>query len=163
LRKAALALALAGAAATVHAGVKASAVNPDAWYGPADEAYLPLTAAGAVTLTFNLTSPGKKVLTFSAVCAVHAPGGEFYKDSHLDIDIYVNGLRVAPTAGTVGVPDDAFCSHGYAPQGLGGFTRASITVPINVIAGTNAVQIKARGQNGATGFYIARTSLVIHD
>ena len=55
LRKAARALALAGAAATVHAGVKASAVNPDAWYGPADEVYLPLTAAGAVTLTFNLT------------------------------------------------------------------------------------------------------------
>jgi hypothetical protein len=163
LRKAALALALAGVAATAHAGVKASAINADWWSGPATEAYVPLTTAGAVTLTFNLASAGKKLLTYSAVCAVGAPGGEFFQNAHLDLDIYVNGIRVAPTAGTAPIPDDVFCAHGNTGAGLGGFTRASITVPIQGNAGKNAVQIKARGQNGATDLFLANMSLVIYD
>jgi hypothetical protein len=164
LRNAALAVALAGAAATAHAGVKASAVYANFLsYSSPEEVFLPLNAAGAVTLTFNLASAGKKVLTFSAVCAVAAPGWEFYKDAHLDLDIYVNGLRVAPTIGTLPTTPDAFCSHGYSPPGLSGVIRASITVPIQGNAGYNAVQIKAKGQGGATGFFLANTSLVIYD
>ena len=163
LRHAVLAFALAGAAATAHAGVRASAVNPGSWYQTAVEAFVPLNAAGAVTLTFNLDSAGKKVLTFSAACAVSALD-ESNVVAFLDLDIYVNGLRVAPTTGgNLAVPDDAFCSHGYSAGGFGGLTRASITIPIQGQAGTNAVQIKARGQNGATALYLARTSLVIYD
>jgi hypothetical protein len=166
LRNAALAIALAGTAATAHAGVKASAINADWWLqSSAAEAFVPLTTAGAVSLTFNLASPGKKVLTFSAVCAVFAPGGTFYQEAHLDLDIYVNGLRARPTGvSNAPVPDDAFCSHGYTSErGLGALTRASITVPIQGIEGKNVVQIKARGQGGAEGWYLARTSLVIYD
>ena len=162
LRNAAVAVALAGAAVTAHAGIRASAVNPGWWYQTAAEAYVPLTAAGAVTLTFNLASAGKKVLTFSAACMVWTSSADIV-DAFLDLDIYVNGLRVAPTTGTNPFPDDAFCSNGYSPQGVVGATRASITVPIQGQAGQNAVQIKARGQNGATALYLARTSLVIQD
>jgi hypothetical protein len=160
LRNAAFAVALAGAAATVHAGVKASAVNVDYWQqSSAAEAFVPLTAAGAVSLSFNLASAGKKVVSFSAVCRVFAPSGEFYEDAHLDLDIYVNGLRAAPTAGTnlSPIPDDAFCSR------ASGLTRASITVPIQGIAGNNVVQVKARGQSGASGLYLSRMSLVVYD
>ena len=166
LRHAALALALAAAATTAHAGIRASAINPYYWTGTADETYLPLTGSGAVTLSFNLPSAGKKVLTFSAVCQVRGPGGSmFYNDAHLDLDIYVNGVRVAlTTPGINPTPDDAFCSKGYTPEdGFGPLTRASITVPIQGNAGNNAVQIKVRGQAGATGLFLARTSLVIYD
>ena len=88
LRNAALALALSGAAAMAHAGVKASAVYP--WvnwtiYSPA-EVLVPLNAAGATTLNLNLGSAGKKVLTYSAECAVRAPAGNSI--AWLDLDIY---------------------------------------------------------------------------
>jgi len=163
IRNAALAVALAGAAVTAHAGVKASAVNAGDWvHRSAAEAFVPLTAAGALSLNFNLPSAGKKVLTFSAICSVEYPD-VYGMHAHLELDIYVNGLRVAPTSGG-GLPvPDAFCSHGYAPAGLGPWTRASITVPIQGIKGPNVVQIKARGESGATGLYLSRTSLVIHD
>ena len=164
LRNVALAVALAGVAATAHAGVRASAVNPGMWSGTAAEAFVPLNDAGAVTLTFNLASAGKKVLTFSAACAVIDWLAPTNASALLDLDIYVNRHSVAPTtAGNVVIPDDAFCSQGYASGGWPGLTRASITVSIQGIKGKNAVQIKARGQNGATHLFLGRTSLVIHD
>src|SRR5262245_48475808 len=125
LRNAVLALALAGAAAAADAGVRLSAVTTsDFTYSSAPlEAFVPLNNAGATTLSFNLTSAGKKVLTYSAECAVTALPDY---NPWLDLDIYVNGVIVAPTVGD----QDAFCtSSGTADNGFVWF-RASITVVI---------------------------------
>lgn len=158
LRNVALALALAGAAATAHAGVKASAVATSVLINSdnATAVFVPLNDAGATTLNFKLGSASKKVLTYSAECAVRAPLGN--SAAWLDLDIYVNGLIVAPTVGTA----DAFCSSN-GTLGPDGWTRASITVPIQGISGDNTVRIQARGNNGATGLWLGESALVIYD
>lgn len=156
LRNAVLAVALASAAVTAQAGVKASAVNTSNWIaftrGPE---LVPLNAAGATTLSFSLASAGKKLLTFSSECAVNAPTG-IYGD-YLDLDIVVNGVVVAPT-----VDGSPFCSA----NGTGffdGYIRTSITIPIQGKAGTNTVQIKASGSANVTGMWLGASALVIYD
>jgi hypothetical protein len=157
LRHAALALVLAGTAATSHAGVKASALRPSNWVSPSrNEVLVPLNAAGATTLSFNLPSAGKKILTYSAECAVDAPAGESY--AWVDLDIIVNGVVVEPTTGSF----DMFCSaNGTA--GFDGYVRASITLPIQGKSGNNTVQIKARGASGVNGMWLGDSALVIYD
>jgi hypothetical protein len=156
-RQAVIALVLAGAAATAQAGIKASAVHTTAWtQSSAAQALVTLDASGKTALSFTLGSAGKKVLTFSAICSVDAPAGDTL--SWLDLDILVNGVVVAPTVGS----DDAFCST----SGKGGYyqyVRASITIPIQGLAGTNYVQIKARGNYLARGMYFYNSTLVVFD
>jgi hypothetical protein len=156
LRHAALALALAGVTATAHAGIKASAVNGALFTSSPAEALVALNSAGATTLNFNLGSAAKKVLTFSAYCAVNAPAGN--TTAWLDVDVVVNGVIVAPTVGA----GDPFCSSNGSGQ-FDGYVRSSVTVPIQGKAGANAVQIRARGNGGATGLLLGATALVIHD
>jgi hypothetical protein len=157
LRNAALVLALTGATAGAHAGVRASAITAfNLVTYSAAEVFVPLNDAGATTLSFNPGSSGKKVLTFSAECAVAAPAG--VSNAWLDLDIYVNGVIVAPTASTA----EAFCSSNGTPS-LDGWTRASITVAIPTVSGTNTVRILARGSYGATGLWLGEPALVIFD
>ena len=153
VRNVALALALAGAAATVHAGVKASAVTTANGVYSFAEDFLPLNEAGATTLKFKLSGAGKKVLTYSATGAVYGPMGAW-----LDLDIYVNGVIVAPTVGG----GDPFCGANETTQ-ADGWIRASITVPIQGISGDNTVQIKARRSWNATGMWFGNSALVIYD
>jgi|SRR5687767_7848789 len=156
LRQTVLALALASTAAAVHAGVKASAIRPGNFVALSpNEVLVPLNATGATTLSFSLPSAGKKILTYSAECAVDAPAGS---NGWLTLDIYVNGVVVAPTVGTT----DPFCS-GNGTAGFDGYVRASITIPIQGISGGNIVQIKARGGSGATGLWLGDGALVIYD
>ena len=156
LRHAALALALAAAATTAHAGVKASALRPGNFVALSPtEVLVPLNAAGATTLNFTLASAGKKILTYSAECAVDGMAGAL---PWLTLDIYVNGIVVAPTVGTT----DPFCS-GNSTAGFDGYLRTSITIPIQGISGSNTVQIKARGGSGATGLWLGEAALVIYD
>jgi hypothetical protein len=159
LRNAALALALAGAAATVHAGVRASAVNPlNYGYTTPEEVSVPLNAAGATTFTFKLSSAAKKILTYSAACAVSAPAGN--TAAYVELDIYVNGVIVAPTAEY----GDPFCSANGVFGFTDGMVRASITVPIEGISGNNTIQIKAQGNGlGFAGFLLGNSALVIYD
>src|SRR5262245_32071152 len=89
LRNAAVAVALAGVSATSHASVKASAVNGGVFTQGSAEVFVSLNNAGATTLNFNLASGGKKVLTFSAYCAVNSAAG--LTTAWLDLDIIVNG------------------------------------------------------------------------
>jgi hypothetical protein len=107
LRNAALAVALAGAAVTAHAGVKASAVTLVNLFFPPGQVFVPLNAAGATTLNFKLSSGSKKLLTYSAVCAVSAQPGD--TTAFVSLEIYVNGVVVAPTINDEN-GDDAFCS-----------------------------------------------------
>jgi hypothetical protein len=156
LRNAVLALLLAGTAATAQAGVKASAVNTFNWtVYTRDPVLVPLNSAGATTLSFSLASAGKKLLTFSSECAVNGPAGKF--GEYLDLDILVNGVVVNPTFDA-----DPFCST----NGTGGFDsyiRTSITIPIQVKAGTNTVQIRASGSTSVTAMWLGQSALVIYD
>jgi hypothetical protein len=162
LRNAALAVALAGAAATAHAGVKASAINPvNLGYSTPEEVFVVLNAAGATTLNFNLNSAGKKILTYSAGCAVNAAAGN--TAAFVELDIYVNGVIVAPTNGDAYIAEDPFCSANGVFGLTDGQVRASITVPIQGIKGNNTIQIKAQGNSGAAGFLLGKSALVIHD
>jgi hypothetical protein len=156
LRNAALALALAGVSATSHAGVKASAVNGGLFTFSNSEAFVALNNTGATTLSFNLAAAGKKVLTFSAYCAVYSAAG--YTTAWLDVDIVVNGVVVAPTSGS----GDPFCSSNGSGQ-FDGYVRTSTTVTIQAKEGSNSVRILARGSPQATGLLLGATSLVIHD
>jgi hypothetical protein len=157
LRTAALALALTAAAAAAHAGVKASAIRAGNWFASSPaEVFVPLDAAGATTLTFNLGSGGKKLLTYSAECAVDASVGE--TSGYLELDIYVNGVVVVPTGGSY----ESFCSSN-GTTGFDGWVRTSITVPIKGIAGTNTIRIKARGNLFARGLWLGDSALAIYD
>lgn len=157
IRQVALALALAGTAATAQAGVIASAINTSAWSPPsAEQSLVSLDASGATTLSFTLASRGKKVLSFSAICSVDAPASDTL--SWLDLDILVNGVVVAPTVGN----DDAFCSA-KGTAGFYGLVRASITIPIKGISGNNTIQIKARGNYNAKDLYFLYSTLVVFD
>jgi hypothetical protein len=159
LRNAAVAVALAGAAATTHAGVKASALNPlNYGYLTPEAVLVPLNAAGATTLTFKLSSAGKKILTYSAACAVHAPTGN--TSAYVQLDIYLNGVIVPPT----GEYGDPFCSANGVFGYTDGMVRASITVPIQGVSGNNTIQIKAQGNGLAFGgFILGNSALVIYD
>lgn len=117
---------------------------------------VPLNAAGATIVTFNLPVAGKKVLTFSAECAVDAVANN--STAWVDIDIIVNGVVVPVTNQT----QDAFCAaDGVA--GYSGWVRPSITVLVNGVQGNNTVRIRAKGQGGATGIWVSDTALMIHD
>ena len=117
---------------------------------------VPLNAAGATIVTFNLPAAGKKVLTFSAECSVDAAAGNF--GAWVDIDIIVNGIVVPVTNQTA----DGFCSAD-GTAGFSGWVRPSITVQVNGVLGNNTVRIRAKGQGGATGIWVSDTALMIHD
>jgi hypothetical protein len=117
---------------------------------------VPLNAAGATIVTFNLPAAGKKVLTFSAECAVDAPAGNV--SAWLDLDIIVNGVVVPVTD----QGSDAFCAADGA-VGFSGWVRPSISVAVNGLQGNNTVRIRAKGQGGATGIWVSDTALIIHD
>jgi hypothetical protein len=156
VRQAALALALAGAAATAQAGIKASAINTY-WLSPsAAQSLVLLDASGATTLSFTLAGAGKKVLAFSAVCSVRAPAGDYL--SWVDLDIVVNGVVVAPTVGN----DDAFCSAN-GTLAYDDYVRATITIPIQGVAGNNTIQVKARGNYNTMDMHFVNPTLVVFD
>jgi hypothetical protein len=117
---------------------------------------VPLNAAGATIVTFNLPKKGKKVLTFSAECSVNAAAGN--DSAWVDLDIIVNGVVVPVTNQTA----DGFCAADGS-AGFSGWVRSSITVLINGLQGNNTVRIRAKGQGGATGIWVSDTALMIHD
>lgn len=142
-------VAFALAATTSFAAVRASHVFTANQTVPFAGALVVLNNAGQNTVAFNAPSAGKKVLTYSAECRTQ---GTSVGWAH--IDIIVNGNVVAPTAGTT----DAFCSTGD------GWTRGSITVAIQVVAGANTVSIRAAsGAAAVTNIALGDTSLVVHD
>jgi hypothetical protein len=98
-------------------------------------------------ISFTLPAAGKKVLNYSALCVVGGPTSGWG-----DIDIYVNGVVVAPTAGI-----EAFC-HGGSQ-----WSRHSIILVMQGQLGLNTVQIVGRVYNGGTFFSLGKSALVIHD
>jgi hypothetical protein len=123
--------------------------------GPA-AVFVPLNAAGATIVNFQLPVGGKKVLTFSFECSVDAAAGN--TSAWLDLDIIVNGVTVPVTVGAA----DAYCtSDGVV--GHGHWQRPSISVQVSGFPGPNSVRILARGNNGATSIWLGDSALIIHD
>ncbi|HVK98973.1 MAG TPA: hypothetical protein VM553_04140 [Dongiaceae bacterium] len=150
---------LLGVSVASFAAVRAAHVRSGNWElsgGSVVLAWVPLNAAGATTISFNLPGPGVKVLTYSAECAVAAPEGN--TRAYLDLDIVVNDVVVPPT----GRSYDAFCSSNGTVV-IDGWTHPSITVAIPGKAGVNTVKILARRNSAATGIRLGDSSLVIHD
>ena len=157
IRQGVLALALAGAAATAQAGIRASAINTSNWLAPsAVQSLVALDPSGMTTLNFTLPGAGKKVLTFSAICSVRAPAGDFL--SWVDLDIVVNDVVVQPTVGN----DDAFCSANGTSK-YDDYVRATITIPIKGVAGNNTIEVKARGNYQVMDMYFVNSVLVVLD
>jgi hypothetical protein len=157
IRNTAIAIAMACITATSYAAIRANHVRAGNFSSATIAGVLvPLNASGATTISFNLPSTKKTVLTYSAECAVNAAAGD--EDAYLDIDVIVNGVTLAPTAGN----QDAFCSA----NGVAGFDhwiRNSITVSFTGVTGVNTVSILARGNAGATGLWVGDSALVLFD
>ncbi len=158
LRSIGLAVALAAVASAASAGVRVSAhLKPGGFIinTPA-AAFLPLNGAGATSLSFKLPSAGKKVLTYSALCAVKASEGD--NDQWYHLDIYVNGKVVPATVDANGL----LCGSNETAA-FDGWVRASITVQVDGKKGDNTVRIEARPSGYAQGLYILESQLVVHD
>jgi hypothetical protein len=153
-------LAVAGSlmavTATSVASVKTAQVRSNNWTALPAPTLVPLNSAGVTTVSFSLPAPTRLVLTYSAECAVSAPAGN--SGAWLDLDIIVNGNTLAPTVGN----QDAFCSSNGTPA-ADGWTRGSITIFFNGVAGGNTIRIQARGNGGATSVWLGDSSLVVHD
>ncbi len=141
--------------AASFAKVFGSAVRPGNFLFSDPSAVLPLTTSpGSTGLPITVTKAGIYLLTYSAECSVDAAVGAL--TPYLDLDIIVNGVAVEPTSGN----QDAFCSSNGS-GGHGQYLRASITVPVTLVAGLNSIRILAR-LNGAVEGWIGDSSLVIH-
>lgn len=154
IRNATLALALGSAAAIGSAAVTGFAVRQGSQCKGAGTSYIALfTNSPATTLTIYPSTSGKRVLTFSALCSVHASA---VFDGYVDPSIEVNGVAQEPTNGSLG-----FCYSGYMDKAHK--TRASITIPIDVVAGANTVRVSMRmAGNGGDLWCLRDSSLVIH-
>lgn len=148
---------LLGAVGASVAAVRVNSVRPNNWsVASAAAVFVPLNAAGATTISFNSGAPGRRVLTYTAECAVNAPAGN--NTAWLDLDIVVNGAAMPPTVGA----SDAFCSAN-GTLGFDGWDRHSITLVIPVVEGANTIRVQARGNAGATGLWLGDSTLVVHD
>lgn len=153
-----------GQAALVAAGLAASAaVQAKVLHFssfPFNQAFVTATAAplagsqAAPTrlIALQVVQAGRYQLTFSAECAVVAPSA-----GYLDIDIRVNGAAVSPTHEA----NNVFCIANGTPV-LDGWERGSIGVAVDLLAGTNTIEVVFTPTNGATGGWIGDTALVVH-
>ena len=147
--------ALSLLASAASAKVIVSATRATNFTFSASATAIPLNSGGATTLSFNANKAGVYVLTYSAECS--ADNGANTNAGWVDVDVVINGVTVSPTAGTA----DAFCSaDGFA--GSSGWVRPSITVPINLVAGANTVQIRGNLTAPVTSGWLGDSSLVIH-
>ncbi|HSI51576.1 MAG TPA: hypothetical protein VLA61_25180 [Ideonella sp.] len=147
--------ALSVLASAASAKIIASGNYPFNFSYAVNPTFLPLSAGGATTFTFNATKAGRYVLTFSGECSTDAPAGN--TAAWVEIDLVVNGVTVAPTVGT----SDAFCGAN-GTLGFDGWVRPSITTVVSLLAGANTLRIKGGFQAGATAGWLSDTSWVIH-
>jgi hypothetical protein len=90
---------------------------------------MPLTDGGATALGFN--GKGKHAISYSAECT---GSGDW-----VSIQIIVDGVALAPTAGT----DDAFCSDSDGSGGLNGWMTAHYRVVTgNLALGAHSVSVQ---------------------
>jgi hypothetical protein len=97
--------------------------------------------------TFNVVTASsvRLAISFSAECTVAAAGGLTW----VTVDIYVDGVALAPTAGT----PDAFCtSDGTGSPSLDNWVSAATAAAVDMpVAGGHLIEVHASLQNGVAG------------
>src|SRR5262245_529159 len=127
-------------AVQAQADVVKNAVRLGAHQVTASASQVPLTQAGATSVTF--TGSGKFTIFYTAECAASA---------YVGIDIYVDGVPLGPTGGN---NQDSFCD----PDTRGAMHTA--TARTNTLAiGTHSVYIVAGRSDGDA--YLSDSSLLI--
>ena len=106
----------------------------------ASASLLPLTTGGATAVTF--TGSGKFTIFYTAECASSA---------YVGIDIYVDGVALAPTGNNV---QDSFCD----PDTRGAMHTATARTNA-LVSGTHTVFIQAGRSDGQA--YLSDSSLLI--
>lgn len=149
------ALALAATAGTANAAVKASGTVNNNFSFTTPTAAVPVNG-GATSLTVTNTKATKLIITYSAECAVDAPASN--TTAWVDIDLNLNGVAIAPTAGTL----DAFCSANGSAS-FDAWNRASITTVVTAPAGVSTITVTGRLNNGATGGWLSDSALVVQN
>lgn len=147
------ALLLSLAAGAASAKVLASATRSNNFTYTVDNTPVPLNDSGSTSMVFNVGKAGTYSLTYSAECS--ADNGANSNTGWVHLDIEVNGVVVAPTVGSA----DAFCSPDNV-AGSSGWVRASITVPVRLLAGNNTVRVLGGLVSVTTG-WLGDTALVI--
>lgn len=146
-------LALAAAAtAPIYAKVVTDATRATnfIWSGTTPT-LVPLNGGGALSISFS--GKGRHVISYSAECETTG--------SWVSIEILVDGVVLAPTAGTA----DAFCSDHRTAESLDAWTTAHYTVATPALGGgVHTVQIRGtvvpNGGASEQG-WLGDTSLVI--
>lgn len=149
-----LAAALSCAAGAASADVlKATTFSGDA--SGAARGALPLTSSNATSVTFRI--PGNRreriVITYTAHCSAEGPVSGF-----VDIDIEVDGIEISPT----NVPGDIFCSTDNT-AGMDSWVHASIIGVKTLDPGNHTVEVFATATQGATGFQLGSSTLLIQE
>jgi len=148
------ALVLSLAAGAASAKVLASATRSNNFTYTVDNTPVPLTDSGSTSMVFNVAKAGTYSLTYSAECS--ADNGAASNSGWVHLNIEVNGVVVAPTAGS----SDAFCSPDNV-SGSSGWVRPSITVPVRLLAGNNTVRILGGIVSPVTTGWLGDSALVI--
>jgi hypothetical protein len=119
----------------VFAKVVANATRTNV-FGGTGTFLMPLTDGGAVVLGFN--GSGKHAISYSAECSGTG--------SWVSIQIIVDGVALAPTAGT----DDAFCSD-FDGNGIhsGWMTAHHRAVTGNLALGAHGVSVQVTAVGGS--------------
>jgi hypothetical protein len=136
----ALVVGIAGLAAVqAQADVIKNAVRIGGYQLTASDSLIPLTTVGANTISFS--GSGKFTIFYTAECAAV---------DYADLDIYVDGVPLAPT----GANDmDSFCD--FQTRGA----MHTVTARTGTLAtGTHVVYIKGKSVEGA---YLSDSSLLI--
>jgi hypothetical protein len=140
-------------AVPVWAKVVASAVRSTEFgFGPAITT-IPLTDAGALSLSFS--GQGKFMISYSAECAVHGTTNQY-----VSIEIIVDGTVLPPTTGFA----DAFCGAMNGTEFNDGWVMAHYSVPTPTLTlGVHTVQIRALVVNSGNVFTgsLGNSSLVV--
>lgn len=106
-------------------------------------------------VTFTAPSAGTYLVTYSAECSVNAAEGD--RSAYLDIDLQMDGVPIAPTAGN----GDALCAaNGVA--GHNGWVRRSITVATSLSSGTHVLKVLGRLNNASLGGSLGDSAIVVH-
>ena len=136
-----LVVGVAGLAAMqAQADVIKNAVRLGGYQLTASDTLIPLTTAGANTFSFS--GSGRFTIFYTAECAA---------SGYADIDIYVDGIPLAPTGGN---DQDSFCDFDTR-----GAMHTATARTGTLATGTHVVHIMGKANDG--GAFLSDSSLLI--
>ncbi|HXJ87435.1 MAG TPA: hypothetical protein VMS18_11500 [Candidatus Binatia bacterium] len=139
-------VALALCALQSHAQIMSAATRDKPnFYFDAKTHVIPLTEAGATSISFTTTQANQRVaVSFSAECSV----GGVHATTYLDLDILVDGVAAPPSDS-----DNAFCAAHADPTAIRANWVSAITVVVTTVPtpGQHVVQVRGTLRNMVDG------------